>query len=152
DPRRTASRGAELDDVLASFRENLVRQPFGDGQNLVPAARKVVGWTESAIKELESTAFDAARARLFLDRLCKMAVDVPPDYDSARQIAWAFRVIYRESTPENRRDPAIDPELDGLEAELALDLPPARTRAPIETALADRLRKAADFDPAPFRA
>jgi hypothetical protein len=153
DSPRAASRGADIDDALATLRESLKARPFGDPATLVPAARKVAARADSAIRALQqdSNAFDADKTRALLDRLCKMA-ETPTDYDSARQIAWAFRVIYRESVPEDRQDPAIGRELAGLETELALDLPPARTQAPIETSLPDRLKKAAEFDPAPFQA
>jgi hypothetical protein len=90
-------------------------------------------------------------ARTLLDRLCKLAAGRNPDYDSARQIAWAFRVIYREAVPEGRRDPEIESALAALESELDLDLPPARKQEQIETALPDRLKKAAEFNPASFQ-
>jgi hypothetical protein len=151
DPQQAAGRGVELDGVLAALRGSLKTRPFGDTRSLIPAARMVAGWAESVIRDLDRTVFDAAKARVLIDRLCKMAVERVQDYDSARQIAWAFGVIYRESVPSGRRDPAIERELADLEAELALHVPPSRIQAPIETALAERLKKAAEFDPAAFQ-
>jgi hypothetical protein len=152
DPARSSSLKPRFNEILAAFQKNLTARPFGDVSKLIPAARDVIQWADSAISSLERTGFDADKARSLLGRLCEMAGDGRPDYDSARQIAWAFRVIYHESVPKERREPAIERELAGLEAELDLDLTPARTQAQIETALPDRLRKAADFDPAPFQA
>ncbi len=140
-----------LDQSLSKVQHSLKSRPFGDAPTLGPAAREVAGWADSAIHDLKDTVFDAAKARTLLDRLCKLAAGRNPDYDSARQIAWAFRVIYREAVPEDRRDPEIVRELAALESELDLDLPPARKQAQIETALPDRLKKAAEFNPATFQ-
>ena len=76
-----------------------------------------------------------------------MASGSIPDYDSARQIAWAFRVIYHESVPKEKRDAAVEHALDDLEASLALNLASAAKQVPIETTLQDRLRVIAEFDP-----
>jgi hypothetical protein len=140
-----------LDQSLSKVRHSLKSRPFGDAPTLGPAAREVAGWADSAIQDLQSTVFDAAKARTLLKRLCELAAGRNPDYDSARQIAWAFRVIYREAVPEDRRDPEIDSALAALESELDLDLPPARKQAQIETVLPDRLKKAAEFNPASFQ-
>ena len=108
DSSSAPNRQDRLDQGLSKVRDSLKFRPFGDAPTLGPAARDVAGWADSAIHDLKDTVFDAAMARTLLERLCKLAADRIPDYDSARQIAWAFRVIYREAVPENRRDPEID--------------------------------------------
>lgn len=152
DPSHAAGRKAGLDQALASFQAALKVRPLGDPRMLVPAARKIEQWADDALKSLEHATFDAQTARTLLDQLCTLAAKAAPDYDSARQIAWAFQTIHREATPKNQRDPAIEQALATLTSELALDLPPAQTQALIETTLDDRLKKAAQFDPRSFQA
>ena len=125
--------------------------PFGNSESSA-AARQTAAWADSLLKSVSHTIVDAAKARQLLDRLCAMAQNRISDYDSARQIAWAFRVIYHESTPKENRDRAIDHALSDLEASLALDLPPSKQQVPIERTLQDRLRVVAGFDPAIFQA
>ncbi len=151
DPSQAATRSAGLDQALAPFQDALRIRPLGDPKTLVPAAQKIADWADAAIKSLDHTTFDSKTASHFLERLCAVAELAAPDYDSARQIAWAFATIYRELIPENHRDPAIEKALASLTAELDLDLPPAQTQALIETTLGGRLKKAADFDPQPFQ-
>ncbi len=151
DRSQAPGRQEGLDQALGPFRLDLRKRPLGDPATLVPAARSIAQWADGAVKSLEHTTFDARTARSFLDRLCGLAAQAAPDYDSARQIAWAFQIIYHEITPERERDPAIEKAIAGLTAELALDLPPAQTQTPIETTLASRLKKAGDFDPRSFQ-
>ena len=151
DSASAANRQHRLDDTLKEVRKNLKVRPFGDASTLAPAARELAGWADSAIHDLDNTVFDAAKARTLLVRLCELAKDRIPDYDSARQIAWAFRVVYREAVQAGRRDAEIESALAALESELDLDLPPAKAQAQIETTLPDRLKKAAEFNPASFQ-
>ncbi len=144
-------RQSELDGRLLKLRDGLGRRPFGD-DSTPAAARAVADWADAAIRDFSASPIDEARALGLLDRLARMAIDAPPDYDSARQIAWAFRAIYSEVVPEKRRPAEIESELKALAAELLLDLPPARTKALIvPTTLSRRLEDAAAFDPAAFR-
>jgi hypothetical protein len=153
DPRQAASLEDRLNQQLAAFRESMRLGPFGNPKSVAPVARNVAAWADYLLKSLRDTVFDRALARQLLKRLCRMACDSIPDYDSARQIAWAFRIIYSESLPEGvKPDPVIEHVLADLDSELALGLPPVKKRAPIETALQDRLGSVADFNPASFQA
>ena len=134
---------------LAEFQQALMARPFGDPDTTRKAAL-VVKSTEPLIRELIDTRVDADKARRLLLKLCAIASETIPDYDSARQIAWAFQVIYRESVPN--RDPLIDQALSDLEKDLALSLPPAKVRTAIVPGLPDRLKRIMNFDPAPFQA
>jgi len=151
-PRQAAMHETQFKQHLAEFHESMKVRPFGDPERVIPAARKTAAWADSLLKSLNQTTFDAAQAHQMLEKLCEMARESIPDYDSARQLAWAFRVIYRESTSKEKRDPVILHVLDDLEAALALNLSSAAGQVPIEKTLQDRLNRIADFDPGSFQA
>jgi hypothetical protein len=140
-----------LDELIRAYHDAVAVRPFGDREDAAAAARAVAEWAEEQIAALRGRTFDRARARLLLARLAHMPARAA-DYDSARQIAWAFQTIYQEATDEADRDPTIEAALDRLTASLALDLPPAKEQLPIERGLAERLEAAARYDPAAFAA
>ena len=134
-------------------RNHRSRRPFGDPECAGPAARCVAEWADSLIKSLKNTVFDDAMAKRLLDRLCKMAEDPSLDYDSARQIAWAFAIIYHERVLDpKQRDTVIEHALADIGSDLALTLPSATEQVPIEKTLPERLRVLADFDLEYFQA
>jgi hypothetical protein len=151
-PQEAAARENEFSQLLAEFHAGIRSRPFGDPARAVPAARKIAAWTDTMLERLNQTTFDSTAARQLLDRLCKLAQERTPDYDRARQIAWAFRVIYREISPDEKRDPVCELAIADLEAELALNLTERNKRIPIEESLPDRLRAIAAFDPESFQA
>jgi hypothetical protein len=140
-----------LDDLLHAFHEAVVARPFGDRDESAAAARAVADWADDRIAPLRGRTIDRAQARRLLERLTRMPARAA-DFDSARQIAWAFRVIYEESFDEGDRDASLVAALDRLTAMLALDLPPAKEQLPIERGLAERLEVAARYDPDAFAA
>jgi hypothetical protein len=150
-PEQVATRGAEFQQHRADFHQGMKLRPFGDLQRLVPAARNTSAWASSVLESLNQTSMTAEQASQMLVSLCKNVRESTPDYDSARQIAWAFRVIYRESVAREKRDPAIERALDELGVSLALDLAPGANHAPLKSALLVRLRKSAEFDPRSFQ-
>jgi len=137
---------------LAALYDGVRMRPFGEPETTAKAAGDIVTWIDSLLGHLNHAVIDDRQARQLLERLCEIALETIPDDSSARQIAWAFRVIYHESTPKDKRDPKIEADIAELESALALNLPPARQQALIEASLPDRLRSAADFDPASFQA
>jgi hypothetical protein len=153
DTQQAALPDIAFEQLRAEFDESMNVRPFGDPESFVPAARKTAAWADTLLETLSQKAMDAGTARKLLDRLCKMAGENIPDYDSARQIAWAFRVIYHESVPDAAKpDPLIEHVLEDLDAELALNLPSAKQQVPIEKTLESRLRVVAEFDPGFFQA
>ncbi len=151
DPEAADPRDHPIGKSLDAFRESLKSRPFGNSETIA-RAQSVVVETESLLKVANRAHLDDNTARRFLDRLCEMADMAIPDYESARQIGWAFRVIYDEIVPKQQRDPVIESALADIASELALDLPPAKQQSPIESAIPVRLKSSADFDPGRFRA
>lgn len=135
-----------LDGLLDAFQRAVTERPFGDRSKAVEAARAVGEWADGRVTSLREAKFDEGRARGLLRRLVRLPQRAP-DYDSARQIAWAIRAIYHEITPEGGRSEAVEGPLGELARLLALDLPPAKQQERIEGGLAERLRAAADYDP-----
>jgi Cytochrome c554 and c-prime len=151
EPTQAASQEEQLQLGLGAFQQGLKARPFGDPHRTGPAARSLVRWTDSLLERLDRTLVDAAKARQLLLVLSKMARDNISDYDSARQIAWAFRIIYYESVPDPKRDSVVDKILTELAVDLSLDLSPSQERTPIESCLSQRLKISADFDPRAFK-
>ena len=126
-------------------------RPFGNPASDVSAARQIAAWADSLLESLNQTTFDAAKAAIARSAR-QDGWREHPGLRFARQIAWAFRVIYRESVPMEKRDPVIEHVLADLETELALNLKSAGEQVPIEKTLQDRLRVVARFDPEYFQA
>ena len=112
------------DGVRGSLKRASVRGP----RELRPGSpASVAAWAESAAQGPGPNRNRRCQARSLTRPALQDGRRTIPDYDSARQIAWAFRVIYRESVPTRPSDTAIERVLADLEAQLALDLPPRET-------------------------
>jgi Cytochrome c554 and c-prime len=127
-------------------------RPFGEPAEVLPVTNGLRTWC----RELEETlnrspgAFDESASRRLVQRLCMLATTQVLDYDSARQLAWAFRVIYSELSPKPANDMAIQDKVKVLDEELKLSLPSGQQRQ-ILNDLSSMLAKVADYDPARFK-
>src|SRR5436853_4759500 len=74
-----------LENLDAPFR----RQPFGDPAAIAEPAMQLVAFLDRLLIQLKPLKFDRAAANRALQHLCDAALNGTPDYDSARQIAWA---------------------------------------------------------------
>lgn len=138
----------QLDAKMEALHRAFDAQPLGKSSAVAPAARAVANWAGQLAKRLEGkdVAYDPAAAQRLLESLVQMAASEEPDYDSARQIAWAFQTIYGELHPKG---PANQP-LQDLDRELKLDLPSGQTRQ-IMAELPQALERIADYDPHRFQ-
>jgi hypothetical protein len=106
DPGQFSPRVTELDDRLAEFHAALAARPFGDPEATAKAARAVIQSIEPPLAELSRLAsveqgapgrvLNQAEALRLLRRLCEIGGKAGLDYESARQIAWGFRIINQE--------------------------------------------------------
>ncbi|HEV3166722.1 MAG TPA: hypothetical protein VGZ22_22035, partial [Isosphaeraceae bacterium] len=132
----------------------IAARQYGDASQAASAAAAIGSWSESLLKSLREVKpariINRAMAEKLERRLCELAQEATPDYDSARQIAWAFRVIHRELNPLPGDDPEIESNMKALESALGLDLR-GESLKPIEEALPDRLRRLADYEPREFQ-
>ena len=112
----------------------------------------MVSWSDNLLDDMRHLSVNRDRAKKFLARLCRLARERPPDYDSARQIAWAFRAIYHELEPTPAKDAPIARRLAALDSQLFLRTPGPRELAVSEKALTRQLAASGDYDPAAFQA
>jgi hypothetical protein len=162
DPDGARGRAAQFDRAVATFHEALGGRPFGDRDRSAAAAQALADWADEVSRDMRGmigdpkvVVVDGKLALRLLRQLCQMALAHEPDYDSARQIALAFRTIYRETKaidPKALPDPAIGEILDSLDRQAHLSLPTEGTQTPIEKTLRDRLKAVSQFDPVAFQA
>jgi hypothetical protein len=126
---------AKLDKLYLVF-EN---RPFGDPEEVAKAAEDLVGWLDGVAKKLANVKYTHAAAREVLAELSRLPDKDVPDYDSARERVWAFRIVYGELEPKPADEVAT--LLAALDEQLKLKL-----RAP-----ADSLEKINAYDPEKFK-
>jgi hypothetical protein len=123
-------------------------QPFGDPAAIAPAARELADWASKLGDQLHAQPLRKEDARRILATMTTTYSKKAVDYDSARQLAWAFRVIYREAIGDPSE--GIKNALNALDQELKLQLPSGLKRT-IEDALPTSLRKLNDYNPEKFK-
>jgi hypothetical protein len=141
---------AEVGDKIKDLRAAFDARPFGVPADVAKAARGVADWAGRLATELDKKNYGEAEAQQLLKKLAAMATSGVTDYDTARQIAWAFDSIYREWDLNGKKIPGMDAALKALGKELKLDLPAGRERD-ITEELGAALQKLAAFDPAKFK-
>jgi len=154
DAATAAQEQLHYESLVKAFRDVMSAQPFGDRDRSIRAATDLASWADRLLKDRPQSSVDEKRAWRMLDEICKVAGTNSLDYDSARQLAWAFRAIYYDVLPDDRaaaRDPAIERALDQLDKALLLKLPSAKEQVPIEGSLQKRLRSAAEYEPSAAR-
>jgi Cytochrome c554 and c-prime len=140
----------ELKQELTQLTSAFDAQPFGDPALVYAAAGRLADASKKLTEKLSQAKYDQPAARHLLRELCALAVSETPDYDSARQMAWAFGVIYSDLEPQPANDLEIQKQVAVLKQALKLDLPSGQNRK-IEDALPESLRAINDYDPAVFR-
>lgn len=127
-------------------------RPFGDCPRIALEAKSVADWTQSVLAKLATATYNQDAALRMLHILCSVAADKGEirDYDSARQIAWAFQVIYSEVDPKPPQDQQIKETLARLDASLRLTLPAGKHE--LVKDLPVNLDRLNDYEPSSFRA
>ena len=163
DPARAEGWFNELQNKLRNFEAAMTERPFGNVKKADPIACDIICCLEEPLKLLEemtqntpdakSRIVDGDTALKMLHALGKYAAKQPPDYESARQMAWAFRTIYTEWAREpNKPKREILDILDQLDHRMVLTLGPGLVgqRSAIVDSLGERLRGASDYNPGEF--
>ncbi len=86
----------ELNKHMSAVPQALNTVPFGAPKDLVPAARATADWLDDIARKLEHRDFTAADGRKILQGIVNIAISENLDYDSARQLVWAFSAVYSE--------------------------------------------------------
>ncbi|HEV3136610.1 MAG TPA: multiheme c-type cytochrome, partial [Pirellulales bacterium] len=122
-------------------------QPFGKREQISIAALHLVEWTDRPLGALAAATVDDAAARKLLRFLANASQVSALDYDSARQIAWAFRTLAKECFgASNEPWQRATAEAESLSSSLSVR-PGRSTLDP----LGEALKKRNDFDPKRFR-
>ncbi len=165
DPLREEGWNKTLGDQIREFHLALSEKPFGDLVRAKSVARQIILWADEPLGILgrmsqtklgePGPVVDRARAVAMLGQIKKIAEAESPDFDSARQLAWAFRSIYRElvAVDPGNGNPKINNLLEHLDKTLDLT-PQPRTPADqrsIVDSLSERLEKARGYDLAKFQ-
>ncbi|HEY2882117.1 MAG TPA: multiheme c-type cytochrome, partial [Pirellulales bacterium] len=116
---------ARLNDLNQPF----LRQPFANPTEIAKPAAAMTNFLDNLLGQLAKTKFNTAASLTALKQLSLNATTTTPDYDSARQFAWAFQSIWDElnksgATPSlsATTQARINSELDVIKAELQLRL------------------------------
>lgn len=145
--------GALDQDLATLFKANDAR-PYGDAAQVAAAAEAVRGRAAALLKSLtgsnDKPLFDRKAAIRLLGSLCKLAQEGTPDYDSARQLAWAFRVIVSEVEPPKAHSEGLRKALDELDRTLRLTLTES-PQQPIDEQLTARMQALSSYDPVLFQ-
>lgn len=134
---------ADFEEKLKALYKAFDDRPYGDPQEVEAAAEDLAKWADQLGGRLnaKTVAYDRRAALGVLRRLAALPAERAPDYDTARQIGWAFRVVYGEvyrefqkakddegvktfATLEKTKD-EVKASLDALARTLDLDLSPA---------------------------
>jgi hypothetical protein len=149
-----------FDSGLKSVYQAFSAQPFGSCPEIAAAARGLSSQLDQWIGELtkDQSLYSQEGALRILRKLCLTGQQDILDYDSARQLAWAFDVVYSAwKSSEKEGDQRIAEVMSSLRRELQLDLPkkPAQPEStekpPISRALPETLFKVYDYDPDKFK-
>jgi len=149
----------EVDRAMKPLFEVFDSRPFPNPAPVAAEARRVVEWIDKLTDQFKDRKWDVATTDRVLDALLTVKEDDYLDYDSARQIAWAVRVIYDElygqGTPYELKEAdkqlksnthtAIVAKLSALDKQLKLQLrtTPSQQR---EHDLPRALERRAEYD------
>lgn len=151
DPTRASERLDDYERRIFAFSSALRAQPYGNRVQAISAARGLAAWADAVLVEVSRAKIDHTVALRMLDGICKRAQAEILDYDSARQLYWAFRTIYAEVARERRLTTAIPRTLEELDRQLGFGLPSAGIQEPIEKTLFQRLQAVTRYDPNVFQ-
>lgn len=166
DPASYEKKLAEFQAKLTAVRSELERSPFGLPSRVNSACSELSDWlTAEVIAPVSAKPFGDRAVTDATDLLIVVGGTEHHDYDSARQIAWALRILSCDSWTDSARQETINEALAALAPQLRLDLPngPAHACRPVSaieesrqlTPLAMELSKALEasieFDSDHFR-
>jgi hypothetical protein len=155
-PSDAAAKTKELEIAMKKLSDAYSARPFGDAAAVESAARDVSKWCDDLIAKLIAANYSADDAKKLLAELTKAADAKRTDFDSARQIVWAFRSVYDALYPPNAankpsRHSEIVRRISELDSDLlSLTLPSGQDKE-IIASLPRTLRLLGDYDPARFR-
>lgn len=168
---RQSSEPTSLQKALAEVEAATLKSPFGDTRALVSSSRKAAALAEEMALAINQSKLTEVEGRVVLQRIVETGSTEVLDYDSARQLVWAYSVIKNELAPQPMQKPAdelseipLPEELSSLNDVFLLDfrkggrdaehtVPSANKPRPVkEVDLSKVLPPIAGYDPAKFQA
>lgn len=146
----SAGQPQPLERALKELRSALGAQPYGKREQVADKAREVAAACEGLLKTLGEQRLDRSQAKATLRRLSTDGAEGLADYDSARQILAAVRIIQSEVDPQPGKDSKVGLLLESLDRDLRLSLEPGRQTG--EEPLTKMLRALEGYEPDRFRA
>jgi hypothetical protein len=151
DAAKVERRLDQYQDRLNQFHRALGARPFGDPDALKASANELMTWADGVLTELCNATFDNALAHKLLNRICMKSQEGFLDFDTARQLYWAFVVIHNEIGARPGSGEAISSILTLLDQRYHFGLPDAGKPEWIEKSLPARKEAVARFDPTEFQ-
>jgi hypothetical protein len=143
-----------LREKLERIQKALESQPFGNYEEVVSAAHDLIVWLDEIIRRLndKSCKYDQAAAEKLLSDLLELNKGKLLDYESARQVFWAFRIIYNDVKPNSQQDPEYKKLIEPFNKLLRPDLR-AKPFAldPLINNLASSLKVMSEYEPDDFK-
>lgn len=139
----------QVNAKLVDVGKELDRRPFGDAAQIALAAGDVVDEVGALVKSLQGVSLKEGDVDRLLLQLCQQAESPAVDYESARQIGWAFTIVLEQYRPAIHEKSAE--LLERLAIQLRLDLPWGQNEK-IDEQLPAALETVSDFEPEAFRA
>jgi hypothetical protein len=148
----------ELNGVLRKLADAFVVRPFGEPGRIATEAKALVKWLDPVIARQASRNYDEAIAKRWLTLVTQLKETDYPEYDTARQRAWAFAIISDELEwkPEaagtdprkafEQRLKLLDEQLNGM---LMLALPSGQNKDILKE-LPGALKRQGNYDPRTF--
>lgn len=133
---------AELQTKLTALRFELERSPFGSPSRVHAACSELTAWlTAEVVAPVSAKPFDDRAVADATNVLIVIASTEQHDYDSARQIAWALRILSCDASTDSARGKAINEALESLALRLRLDLPNGLTHSCVPLSVIDSSRQ-----------
>jgi hypothetical protein len=119
---------ADFDAKLAEVRQAIGRTPFGTREEMAKATSPAADWLLAAGDKLQLRSITLDEGAKILKEIAAAASSQVLDYDSARQLTWAFKVVHGEMGKTQNSD-AIATQIEPLNKMFLLDLRSGRKAA-----------------------
>jgi hypothetical protein len=140
----------DLKKGLAELNRAFNARAFGDPALIEPAAARLAAWSDAVLRLLGAVYADSRAARgLLVEMPVRYDVKRLLDYESAREVSWAFALIYGELVGP-RGDPRVLGQLGRIDRLVKMRLPAGRD-TPMESELTDSLERIKKYDAREFR-
>lgn len=144
-----ATAKAQYEEKLRALKKAFDVKVYGNPAQIEKAAKDMQSWSEATLGRLTATYPTRETARELLAKIPPRYKDRGNDYDSAREVAWAFQTIYDEVHGPRGGDLKVRQALGKLDKELKLQLP--QGRGGIENELDASLERIKKYHPRTFR-